>query len=98
MTAACRVGCDLRPAAPHVRRTGLELPRATRTALRRDAVGRTVLDAPAEAILLGAGSVEAVLATVVLCSVRSPEQAVDEVCRVLLPGATGPHPAGHEVR
>ena len=76
----------------------------------RDAVGRTVLAAPAESIPLPDGSVEAVVATVVLCSVRSPERAVAEACRVLRPGgrfvfelrrrpgAIGPHIAGHAVR
>lgn len=71
---------------PEVRWTGLEPHRATRTRLLRDAVGRTVLAAPAESIPLPDGSVDAVLATVVLCSVRSPERAVAEVCRVLRPG------------
>jgi ubiquinone/menaquinone biosynthesis C-methylase UbiE len=51
----------------------------------RDAVGRTVLAAPAESIPLPDGNVDAVLATVVLCSVRSSERAVSEVCRVLRP-------------
>ncbi len=71
---------------PDVRWTGLEPHRAARSRLRPDAVGRTVLDAHAEAIPLQDGSVDAVLATVVLCSVRSPERAVTEVCRVLRPG------------
>ena len=71
---------------PEVRWTGLEPHRAARARLHRDAVGRTVLPAPAEAIPLEDGSVDAVLATVVLCSVRSPERAVAEVCRVLRPG------------
>lgn len=64
----------------------------------RDAVGRTVLPAPAGAIRLEDGSVDAVLATVVLCSVRSPERAVAEVCRVLRPVVPGPHLAGYGVR
>ena len=55
--------------------------------LRRDAVGRIVLDVPAEAIPLQDGSVDAVLATAVLCSVRSPERTVEEACRVLAAGA-----------
>ncbi len=44
------------------------------------------------------GSVDAVLATVILYSLRSPERAVAEVFRVLRPGVTGPHLAGHGVR
>ena len=64
----------------------------------RDAVGRTLLAAPVESIPLPDGSVDAVLATVVLCSVRSPERAVAEVCRVLRPVVTGPHITGHGVR
>jgi SAM-dependent methyltransferase len=83
---------------PDVRWTGLEPHRATRARLPRDAVGRSVLDAPTEAIPLEDGSVDAVLATVVLCSVRSPERAVAEVCRVLRPVVTGPHIAGYVVR
>ncbi len=71
---------------PDVRWTGLEPHHATRERLRRDTVGRTVLPAPAEAIPLEDGSVDAVLATVVLCSVRSPDQVVAGVCRVLRPG------------
>jgi ubiquinone/menaquinone biosynthesis C-methylase UbiE len=69
--------------------------------LRRDAVGRIVLPAPAEAIPLEDGSVDAVLATVVLCSLRSlrsPERAVAEVCRGARPVVAGPHIAGCGVR
>ena len=80
------VGANFGLLHPEVRWTGLEPHPATRARLRRDAVGRTVLPAPAEAIPLEDGSVDAVLATVVLCSVRSPERAVAEVCRVLRPG------------
>lgn len=69
-----------------VRWTGLEPHRRTRERLQREAVGRTVLDAAAEEIPLDDGSVDAVLATAVLCSVRSPERAVAEVCRVLRAG------------
>ncbi len=67
---------------PEVRWTGLEPHPSPRARLRRDAVGRTVLPAPAQAIPLPDGSVDAVLATVVLGSVRSPERAVARVCRV----------------
>ncbi len=71
---------------PEVRWTGLEPHRATRRRLRRDAVRRTVLASPAEEIPLEDGSVDAVLATVVLCCVRSPTRTVAEVLRVLRPG------------
>jgi ubiquinone/menaquinone biosynthesis C-methylase UbiE len=62
--------------------TGLE-PRRRR---RRGLEERPVIDGVAEDIPLPDGSVDAVLATTVLCSVRSQEQALAEVVRVLRPG------------
>ncbi|GAA2857723.1 class I SAM-dependent methyltransferase [Microbacterium arabinogalactanolyticum] len=48
--------------------------------------GSRLLTAPAEAIPLESGSVDAVIASTVLCSVRDPARALDEVRRVLRPG------------
>ena len=62
--------------------TGLEPRRRRRRALEE----RPVIDGVAEDIPLPDGSVDAVLATTVLCSVRSQEQALAEVLRVLRPG------------
>lgn len=44
------------------------------------------LSAPAEDIPLESGSLDAVLGTSVLCSVRDPAAVLAEVCRVLKPG------------
>ena len=62
--------------------TGLE-PRRRR---RRGAGKRPVIDGVAEDVPLPDGSVDGVLATTVLCSVRSQEQTLAEVLRVLRPG------------
>ena len=48
--------------------------------------GSRLLTAPAEAIPLESGSVDAVIASTVLCSVRDPARALEEVRRVLRPG------------
>ncbi|MDT0156474.1 class I SAM-dependent methyltransferase [Microbacterium sp. ARD32] len=48
--------------------------------------GSRLLTAPAEAIPLESGSVDAVIASTVLCSVRRPADALQEVRRVLRPG------------
>jgi len=45
-----------------------------------------LLSAAAEAIPLDSDSVDAVIASTVLCSVRNPTRALAEVCRVLRPG------------
>ena len=45
-----------------------------------------VLDAPAEDLPLADGSVDAVVATLVLCSVDDPDRALAEARRVLRPG------------
>ncbi len=62
--------------------TGLE-PRRRR---RAGSGKRPVIDGVAEDVPLPDGSVDAVLATTVLCSVRSQEQTLAEVLRVLRPG------------
>ncbi|HEY1178227.1 MAG TPA: methyltransferase domain-containing protein [Phytomonospora sp.] len=69
---------------------GLEPDRRVHAKLRASAArhGRepVVLDAPAEAIPLGDESVDAVVSTVVLCSVGDQDAALAEVARVLRPG------------
>jgi SAM-dependent methyltransferase len=66
---------------------GLEPDRRQHGRLTRAAAahGRrpTILDAPAEAIPLPDGSVDAVLSTVVLCSVADPGRVLAEIRRVL---------------
>jgi ubiquinone/menaquinone biosynthesis C-methylase UbiE len=44
-----------------------------------------VIEAPAEALPLESGSVDAVVSTLVLCTVADPEQALREIRRVLRP-------------
>ncbi len=46
----------------------------------------TVLDAPAERLPLADASMDAVVCTLVLCSVRDPREALGELRRVLRPG------------
>lgn len=46
----------------------------------------TFLNAPGEAIPLGANTVDAVVSTYTLCTVADPAQALEEVARVLTPG------------
>jgi ubiquinone/menaquinone biosynthesis C-methylase UbiE len=69
---------------------GLEPSRRRRSELARRAraTGRAAapLDGVAEDIPLPDRSVDAVLATVVLCSVRDQERALEEIHRVLVPG------------
>lgn len=48
--------------------------------------GAEVLDAPAEELPLDSESFDAVVATLVLCSVRDPDRALTEIHRVLRPG------------
>ena len=45
-----------------------------------------VLDAPAERLPLPAASLDTVVCTLVLCSVRDPAQCLGEIARVLRPG------------
>lgn len=63
-----------------------EEPMARR--LRAAAAGRdaTVLVAPAEALPVPDGSIDTVVSTLVLCTVRDPAAAVAEIRRVLAPG------------
>lgn len=63
---------------------GLEPSRRARRRLARS--GHTVLDAPAEAVPLPDDSVDAVVSTIVLCSVADQDRALAEVVRVLRPG------------
>lgn len=77
--------------APGTEWIGLEPDRRARAKLRSSAArhGRreaTILDAPAEAIPLDDASVDAVVSTVVLCSVDDQDAALAEVARVLRPG------------
>lgn len=74
---------------PDVAWTGLEPHARSRRELERRAPrGGVVLAGRAEAVPLDDGSVDAVLATVVLCSVASPARALAEARRVLRPGGT----------
>lgn len=67
---------------------GLEPNRTRRWQLEHPSQprGGTILDGVAEQIPMPDASVDAVLATIVLCSVRSQEQTLAEVVRVLRPG------------
>jgi SAM-dependent methyltransferase len=75
---------------PHVRWIGLEPDARRRAQLARAAAahGHTapVLDSPAERLPLPDGCVDAVVATVVLCSVTDPAAVLGEIRRVLRPG------------
>lgn len=55
-------------------------------AAREHGHGETPLDASAEDLPLGDDSVDGVLSTGVLCSVRDPDRALAEIARVLRPG------------
>ena len=70
--------------APDVAWVGIEPATGLRRRLARK--GHDVLAASAEAIPLSDGSVDAVLSTVVLCSVRDQDRALAETARVLRPG------------
>src|SRR5215831_17269809 len=60
---------------------------AMRAKLAHRARGRAeVVDAPAERLPLPDGSVDTVVATLVLCTVDEPEHALREIKRVLRPG------------
>ena len=78
---------DLRPG---VRWIGAEPDAGRRADLARAARdhghGEPPLDAPAENLPLPDASVDGVLATGVLCSVRDPDRALAEIARVLRPG------------
>ncbi len=70
--------------APDVAWIGVEPATGMRRRLARG--GHDVLAATAEAIPLADDSVDAVISTVVLCSVRDQDQALRETVRVLRPG------------
>lgn len=63
-------------------------PMADRARARLAASGRTatVLEAPAEDLPVATASVDTVVSTMVLCTVRDVESALSEVARVLRPG------------
>jgi ubiquinone/menaquinone biosynthesis C-methylase UbiE len=54
--------------------------------VRRSGRSAEVVDAPAEALPFADGSFDAVVSTMVLCSVADPQQALHELRRVLRPG------------
>jgi len=60
---------------PHIRRRADELGRAI-----------DLHAAPAEGLDVPDGSVDAVIGTLVLCSVHDPQRVLNEICRVLRPG------------
>jgi SAM-dependent methyltransferase len=66
------------PAAPMRRRLSKAVGRSNRTA--------TILDATAERLPVDDGSVDTVVATLVLCTVDRPVVVLDEIKRVLRPG------------
>jgi SAM-dependent methyltransferase len=76
--------------SPDVEWCGLEPSRARRAELARRAQGRPralpPLDGVAERIPLPDASVDGVLSTVTLCSVRDQQRALAEIARVLRPG------------
>ncbi len=83
-------GPNLRYLRAEVRWTGVEPNPYMHAYLRRaaGALGREVAlhEGGAESLPLGDGTVDAVVSTLVLCSVRRPEEALREVWRVLKPG------------
>jgi ubiquinone/menaquinone biosynthesis C-methylase UbiE len=83
-------GANLRYFAPGTRVIAAEPNRFMHAKLaaraRRSGVELEVHDSGAEALAMPDGSVEAVVSSLVLCSVRDPEAAVREVLRVLKPG------------
>jgi ubiquinone/menaquinone biosynthesis C-methylase UbiE len=73
--------------------TALEPSPAMAERLRRHAARTSdrpveVIEAPAEALPVATASADAVVATLVLCTVADPRQALDEIRRVLRPGGT----------
>jgi ubiquinone/menaquinone biosynthesis C-methylase UbiE len=91
-------GANFGMVAADVSWIGLEPHERTRNALVKRAAARLtkwqVLAAPAERIPLPEASVDAVLSTVVLCSVSDLAAALAEVRRVLRPGGRSLHQAG----
>jgi ubiquinone/menaquinone biosynthesis C-methylase UbiE len=85
-------GANFASLHPHVSWIGLEPSDARRRQLAQKAARHghhaAPLAAPAEQIPLPDASVDAVLATTVLCSVDDPGRVFDEVTRVLVPGGS----------
>lgn len=84
-------GRDFPRLAPDAEWIGLEPDRGLHARLRASAArhghpGARILDAPAESIPLPDESVDAVVSSVVLCSVDDQDAALAEVTRVLRPG------------
>ena len=85
-------GANFASLHPDVSWIGLEPSDARRRRLAQKAARHghhaAPLAAPAEQIPLPDASVDAVLATTVLCSVTDPGRVLDEVTRVLVPGGS----------
>lgn len=85
-------GANFEHLGPGVAWIGLEPSRRRRDRLRAAAhrAGHRgeILTAPAEAIPLSDASCDAVIATIVLCSVRDQARTLTEVLRVLRPGGS----------
>lgn len=83
-------GANFTQLHPDVQWRGLEPSSRRRgvleAAARRHGQTTPPLAAPAEDIPMADASVDAVLGTTVLCSVRDPARVLDEVARVLVPG------------
>jgi SAM-dependent methyltransferase len=83
-------GASLRHLPPGVRWTGVEPDPVSRASALREArrvgIEAMVLDGRAEALPVGDRSVDAVVSTLVLCSVDDLGEALREVRRVLRPG------------
>ena len=83
-------GASLRHLPPGVRWTGVEPDPVSRASALREArrvgIEATVLDGRAETLPVGDRSVDAVISTLVLCSVDDLGAALREVRRVLRPG------------
>ena len=76
------------PYLRHTQWTGLEPSAAMREGLLKRGAPGPLLSGVAEAIPLPDGSVDAVVSTLVLCSVRDPVRVLAEVRRVLKPGGS----------
>ena len=81
------LGANL-PYLRHTQWTGLEPSAAMRERLLKRGAPGPVLSGVAEAIPLPDGSVDAVVSTLVLCSVRDPVRVLAEIRRVLKPGGS----------
>jgi len=83
-------GANLRYYPPGMRLTAIEPNAAMHAPLRANAARRgidlTIRGVKGESLDLASESVEAVVGTLVLCSVDSPRQVVAEILRILKPG------------